>query len=61
MGVLEGEGPERGNRFWLLLLKQPVLWLAGDRLLSLDRKQLGKSELMVRKKPASFLQTSIHS
>lgn len=52
---------ERGNHFWLLLLKQPALWLAGDRLLSLDREQLGKSELMVRKKPASFLQTQINS
>lgn len=35
-----GEEPERDTHLWLLVLKQPVLWLAGDTLVSLDRKQL---------------------
>lgn len=43
----------KGDHFCHMLLKQPVLWWARDRLVSLDRKQLEKSERTVRKIPAS--------
>lgn len=43
----------KGNFFCRVLLKQPVLWWAGNRLVSLGRKQVEKSELLVRKIPTS--------
>lgn len=43
----------KGNSFCHVLLNQPVLWQAGDRLVSLDRKHFEKSELTIRKIPTS--------